>query len=487
MYPSSAPISNSENKTYTLTADMNNSIVIQRDNINVDGAGFTTFGPGVFFDSSIGLWIDNVSNVFVKRFDVESFRLGTLITSALNVTFSQNNMTNNGDGIYLQSVNNSKFTQNVIRRNLITPLYYGIVAYNSSGNTYSHNSISGNGNEGLRTTYTSDNTIIGNNITGANEFGIRVESAFNDTIKNNNIARSRVGIWTYPSEGNTITNNTITSNDLAGIRLEYAGTKNNRIESNTFINNTCAILIRESADNNTINSNHFLNNSAAISVTSAFNNTIYHNNFISNTPQASATSSENRWDNGFEGNYWSNYTETDNNQDGIGDVPLTIGPNNTDRFPLMGLFQEFTLTTDTGISYDAQVISNSTLLNVTAFYWNATPNQYFKNEQAYILLNLVVRPNSTGFIRATFPKLLLNATTYTVLVNMTETSTKTIDNPDPDLATVYFGFNNTAREAIIVPEYPPFALAFASLIISSFFIVYLVKERHEDPDLLIKA
>ena len=49
----------------------------------------------------------------------------------------------------------------------------------------------------------------------------------------------------------------------------------------------------------------------------------------------------NFWDNGCEGNFWSNYNGTDLNRDGIGDTPYIIEANNTDRYPLMSIIPEF--------------------------------------------------------------------------------------------------------------------------------------------------
>ena len=65
------------------------------------------------------------------------------------------------------------------------------------------------------------------------------------------------------------------------------------------------------------------------------NNTIYKNNFIDNVMNA-FDDSNNSWDDGEKGNYWSDYNGTDENYDGVGDTPYHIpGGKNKDNFPLM--------------------------------------------------------------------------------------------------------------------------------------------------------
>jgi hypothetical protein len=77
-----------------------------------------------------------------------------------------------------------------------------------------------------------------------------------------------------------------------------------------------------------------LNQDIGIYVSNSCLNTFYHNNFINNTVQVHLENSyNNTWDNGCEGNYWSNYNGTDLDGDGIGDTELPW--EGVDNYPLM--------------------------------------------------------------------------------------------------------------------------------------------------------
>jgi nitrous oxidase accessory protein NosD len=70
------------------------------------------------------------------------------------------------------------------------------------------------------------------------------------------------------------------------------------------------------------------------------NNVIYHNKFVNSllyTENRNGTqfTPKNSWDNGLEGNYWSDYTGEDADGDGIGDTPYMVGKDNVDNYPLM--------------------------------------------------------------------------------------------------------------------------------------------------------
>ncbi|MBE3140967.1 MAG: right-handed parallel beta-helix repeat-containing protein, partial [Thermoplasmata archaeon] len=107
---------------------------------------------------------------------------------------------------------------------------------------------------------------------------------------------------------------TISENKKTGVLFSY-DTSNNQICNSTI-------------SNNQMNGIEFRSNS--------HQNTIYHNNFINNSNQAVDKGYNNVWDDGTLGNYWSDYTGQDANNDCIGDTPYNIsGGTNKDKFPLL--------------------------------------------------------------------------------------------------------------------------------------------------------
>jgi parallel beta-helix repeat protein len=95
--------------------------------------------------------------------------------------------------------------------------------------------------------------------------------------------------------------------------------------------------------------NNITDNMCGVALHWSSNNTFYHNNFINNTLRhvhidtAKIDPSNNTWDNGYPsgGNYWSNYTGTDTNGDGLGEDPHIIDSNNQDNYPFVNVIPEF--------------------------------------------------------------------------------------------------------------------------------------------------
>ena len=197
---------------------------------------------------------------------------------------------------------------------------------------------------GIKLANSSNNSMNGNTITNSSYYGIMLywSSKYN-SIGGNTIANNSDGIDLYDSSNyNRISENTITNNSGYGIRLIWYA-NNNSISENTITDNYCGIWLESSSNYNSISENNITNNDYGIGLGYSSNNTVCYNNFIDNTVQVSdwTPGYPNFWDNGYEGNFWSNYNGTDLNRDGIGDTPYIIEVNNRDRYPLMSIIPEF--------------------------------------------------------------------------------------------------------------------------------------------------
>ena len=118
--PDTAPILSVDNVTYTFTGNINDSIVVERDNIVVDGAGYTLQGTGA--SGSKGISLSDRRNVTIQNTNIKNFMDGVYLTSSSNVTVSGNNITNNGVGILLAGSLNNSISGNNIGNNEV----YGV-------------------------------------------------------------------------------------------------------------------------------------------------------------------------------------------------------------------------------------------------------------------------------------------------------------------------------------------------------------------------
>jgi hypothetical protein len=129
------------------------------------------------------------------------------------------------------------------------------------------------------------------------------------------------------SIGTIVAKNTITS-CTKGVENLWGG--DNIICGNIILNNQGHGLGEVEGHNNTFTANLVGNNSIGVLFGEKTgvrgNNTLYRNNFINNTKQVEIgfLDHTDQWDNGKEGNYWSDYNGTDGDRDGIGDTPYVM-------------------------------------------------------------------------------------------------------------------------------------------------------------------
>lgn len=200
IYPSTAPISTTDNVTYTLDDNINSTLYIERDNITFNGNGHTILGQYStvsFISGNLGLYCQNGTNIIVTNTTITSL---VYMRYCSGTVFSGDNMTG---GIHFDTSNNNEVTDNRISGS--AP--WGTISVDIS----THNNFSGN------------------YVTG---YGIGLHSSWYNIISENNINNSQ-GILLFDSNYNTIVSNNLTDITTTVIGLSYS--LNNIIYHNNFI------------------------------------------------------------------------------------------------------------------------------------------------------------------------------------------------------------------------------------------------------------
>jgi len=260
--------------------------------------------------------------------------------------------------------------------------------------------------------------------------------ATNVTITNFTIQNAQNGIWLRRSEHNILTNNAFLNNEYAIHVRESSG---NILTNNTVSNNEYGIYLYSSSQN-VLTANKASNNQDGIHIRGdSRNNMIFHNNFINNTEPPSSINLENSWDNGAEGNYWSNYHGTDTNLDGIGDTPYYVDQNRKDSCPLMAPFQHFTLTAE-NYSHKINVICNSTISNLQY--------DYDLDTKTNVICLKAADTKNESFCRITIPHALVEPP-YTIAIGDDSPSYLRTLYTNKTHTGLYFAYKDADQEIII--------------------------------------
>jgi len=287
--------------------------------------------------------------------------------------------------------------------------------------------------------------------------GISVALAFtSDSIVRNVSAGSNdalIGIKAFTCTNLRMESNTVTD-CFFGIDLSRCS--ETVLKGNAVSEGFIGLALRD-ANSNLIVENNVTNCERCIDLNGSSNNSIFHNNFLNYETAYLSDSSANAWDDGVEGNYWSEDLHVDADNDGISDAPNVLWINNVDRFPLMGTFQTFDLHFTYG-TYTIHLITNSSVLFCYTVVYLNSPNEYFYPGQEFIWLRVTGDNGTQGFIRIS----MLRAALYT----STHYHIRLDDQWPPVNATIlsasnstyvylYFNYAHSQHDIWIIPEFVP--------------------------------
>ena len=282
------------------------------------------------------------NNVTVSKFTIQNgVNYGIYSNSTGNIIHDNIITSNWPYSIFLYG--NGGAWNNTVLRNTVSNSGQGIVAFGGARHRILNNTILNNV-EGLTLCNTSCSILRFNNLTNnVYNFGVRGTwvNSFVQDIDTSNIVNGKpiyylidlrnimIDPHTYPDIGylGVINSINITVEDLTltnnGEGILFVNITDSSVRNIDVSCNFHGIYLYDVSGNKVWNCRVFDSYYGVFIYGMSGNNTFHHNNFINNTNQVYLFDPHNNtWDNGCEGNYWSNYNGTDLDSDGIGDTYL---------------------------------------------------------------------------------------------------------------------------------------------------------------------
>lgn len=450
-------------------------VTVKADNVSI--TKFTVRNGGSSFPpygDDCGILLDHCNECNISQIQVTDTRIGIYLFFSTNNILEYNLVSSNHEsGIWLWYSGNNTLRENIMLSNRYN---FGVFGGNFSDFNNAIDSSNLVDEKPVRYVIDAQNQVFDD---GTDTGVLYLVRSFNVTVHDLNLTNNGHGvfcydvtqteIWNVTTEGNNYgiyfqdsSNDTVRGNwdvgDWVGICLQNSNDV--VVEDNVVVDAEKALSLYE-ASSNTIEGNTLNSSLYGIRLFNSNLNTIFHNNLINNDEQADVINSHgNSWDNGLEGNFWSDHTQSDANKDGIEDSPYAVNGGDNDRYPLMGTFHSFRISSedDSWVT----VITNSSLLSFAFEPQNGTIRLVVNGSNdtygfcRMSIPNSVMEPNVEVFIDGGLTQVLYaNYSLYT-------------DSHDN---WIYFAFHDSSHEIIVVPETWPLMLPLALISATALYLL----------------
>lgn len=259
-----------------------------------------------------------------------------LIDRRKNISITDNIIDNTFFGVYLKNSSDCRIIGNVIEGIAKKEAISGnaVHLWYCSNIEVRDNVLKGH-RDGIYLEFSKGCLIQNNHSENNLRYGLHFMFSDSCNYIGNHFIRNSAGVAVmYSKEINMFYNEFSENQGTASYGLLLKDITGGRISKNKFIRNTIGIFA-ESTKNMNIIENEFRYNAWAFKLlTNSYDNFVTENNFIGNTMEMSTNRGNFR--NYLNGNYWSDYSGYDLNNDGTGDVPhrpMSLFAYLTENFP----------------------------------------------------------------------------------------------------------------------------------------------------------
>jgi len=287
---------------YTFTGNVYDIIIIQKNNIVIDGAGYVLESPSDYsrIQNGNGLDLSKCSNITVENLEIRNFYRGITLESSSGNTFSNNRFTSNAIALDVRKGSNNTITDNTFSANDYAISFSGGINNILSGNIMNDNSagfkIFGSELSDFQQSVDTSNLVDGKQVYFLkNQTNIEITPVSHPQVgflviincddilvEDIEVAKNEPSLALMNCNNVTIRNVTL-PNDQPTILVSY--TDNSRIMDNNLLDTRGAHCIRLlNSSHNIVSNNQIISSFSlysaynhGIGISDGFNNTVFQN------------------------------------------------------------------------------------------------------------------------------------------------------------------------------------------------------------------